>query len=263
MKPIAILLAIFSGCFVSAQQPASPSGLRIHLNQAVFPPDAPKIGVIEGRTEDQVFDLTDAAGHNVYRGRLGRAQTVPTWLSGHDLFQADFSGFRQPGTYRLTVDAGDSLIHSAPFTIGDADWARPLISSIIHYYNQQRANTLTELTADKHLLLYGSDKRVDLHGGWCDASGDVSKYFSHLAYANFMSPQQIPLVTWSLVNTGETLRDPLRRWGLSDSLTSEALWGADYITRSLSPEGYFYMTIFTYFKKDQRPVAWSVSAPTA
>ncbi|HEY4110617.1 glycoside hydrolase family 9 protein, partial [Puia sp.] len=79
---------------------------------------------------------------------------------------------------------------------------------------------------------------------------DVSKYFSHLAYANFMSPQQIPLVTWSLVNTGEILRSRLNQWGLTDSLTSEALWGADYVTRSLSPDGYFYMTIFTYFKKD-------------
>ncbi len=65
-----------------------------------------------------------------------------------------------------------------------------------------------------------------------------------------MSPQQIPLVTWSLVNTGEKLKQPLERWGLTDSLTAEALWGADYIMRSLDPAGYFYMTVFSYFKKD-------------
>ena len=32
----------------------------------------------------------------------------------------------------------------------------------------------------------------------------MSKYFSHLAYANFMSPQQTPLVVWSMVNTVDT-----------------------------------------------------------
>ena len=244
MKSLTILLAFLGSFCVSAQQ--------IHLNQAMFPPDAPKIAVIEGDRDYKAFDLVDATGHNVYHSNLGRAETVPGWAPGHNFYQADFSAFRQPGTYRLTLDAGDSLISSAPFTIGNADWARPLISSIIHYYNQQRANTPTELAADKHLLLYSSNKRVDLHGGWCDASGDVSKYFSHLAYANFMSPQQIPLVTWSLVNTGEVLRDQLSKWGLADSLAGEALWGADYITRSLSPEGYFYMTVFTYFKKDPR-----------
>jgi predicted alpha-1,2-mannosidase len=217
----------------------------IHVNQAIFPPNAPKIAVVEGHTDDGAFDVVDAAGHNLFHGHLGRPESVQDWSPNHAFYQADFSAFNTPGTYRLSANGT-----SAEFTIGDADWARPLISSIIHYYNQQRANTPTELEADKHLLLFGSDKRVDLHGGWCDASGDVSKYFSHLAYANFMSPQQIPLVTWSLVNTGETLKSQLDRWGLADSLSSEALWGADYITRSLSPEGYFYMTIFTYFKKD-------------
>ena len=53
-----------------------------------------------------------------------------------------------------------------------------MVASIIHYYHEQRANTPQEMKADSQLRLYGSDRRVDLHGGWCDASGDVSKYFS-------------------------------------------------------------------------------------
>jgi hypothetical protein len=36
----------------------------------------------------------------------------------------------------------------------------------------------------------------------------------------------------------------------NSSITAEAHYGADYIVRSLSPKGYFYMTIFSYFKKD-------------
>jgi predicted alpha-1,2-mannosidase len=225
----------------------SQATTSIDINQAIFPPNSPKIAVVTSAISlSPAFSLIDANGKTVFTGKLGDAQSISDWSQAKQFYPADFSAFKTPGAYRLKINDATS----AEFTIGGADWARPLISSIIHYYNQQRANTPTELDADKHLLLFGSDKRVDLHGGWCDASGDVSKYFSHLAYANFMSPQQIPLVTWSLVNTGETLHTQLDQWGLNDSLTSEALWGADYITRSLSPEGYFYMTIFTYFKKD-------------
>ena len=129
--------------------------------------------------------------------------------------------------------------------------AKLTISSIIHYYNKQRANTPAELAADEHMhLAGGGDKTVDMRGGWCDASGDVSKYFSHLAYANFMSPQQTPLVVWSMVSTSEAIPGLLTKWNIKDSLDDEALYGADYMTRALSKDDYFYMIVFSYFNKD-------------
>ncbi len=87
--------------------------------------------------------------------------------------------------------------------------AKTAIPAIINFFYHQRANSPQELDADKSIILYGSNKTVDLHGGWCDASGDISKYFSHLAYTNFMSPQQIPMVDWSMVNTVETASEYL------------------------------------------------------
>jgi predicted alpha-1,2-mannosidase len=247
-----------------ADRPRSlPPTTSISVNQAIFPPNAPKIAVVSSDTTlaDTKFFLVDEQGQVAFASKLSAPQHVADWAPGRQFYQADFSTLTKPGHYILqltspyrTADQGRTLwpggLMSASFEIGGSDWAKPLIASIIHYYHEQRANTPQELQADSHLLLYGSDRRVDLHGGWCDASGDVSKYFSHLAYANFMSPQQIPLVTWSLVNTGEKLKDPLSRWGLTDSLTAEALWGADYIMRSLDPAGYFYMTVFSYFNKD-------------
>ena len=65
-----------------------------------------------------------------------------------------------------------------------------------------------------------------------------------------MSPQQTPLVTWSLLDVAESVPSLLEKLGVKDSITNEALWGADYIMRSLSKEGYFYMTVFSYFNKD-------------
>ncbi len=235
-----------------------PPVTAISVNQAIFPPTGPKTAVIGSDTllAGTGFFLIDGNGQSVFTGHLHDPQTVEDWSAGRHFYQADFSTFAQPGEYRLRLGAAAltsnpaSPLTSATFVIGDTDWARPMVASIIHYYHQQRANTPQEMKADSQLRLYGSERRVDLHGGWCDASGDVSKYFSHLAYANFMSPQQIPLVTWSLVNAGENLHQQLARWNLVDSLTAEALWGADYITRSLDPAGYFYMTVFSYVNKD-------------
>src|SRR6185437_13414303 len=73
---------------------------------------------------------------------------------------------------------------------------------------------------------------------------------SHLAYANFMSPQQTPLVVWSLANTVDTAASLLDRLNARTNLVAETLYGADYLMRSLSPSNYFYMTVFSYLKKD-------------
>ena len=48
--------------------------------------------------------------------------------------------------------------------------------------------------------------RVDVHGGWYDASGDVSKYLSHLSEANYMNPQQSPMAVWVFLEAVALLR---------------------------------------------------------
>jgi hypothetical protein len=53
-----------------------------------------------------------------------------------------------------------------------------------------------------------------------------------------------------MVQTVESIPDILTNTKIKDSLVQEAFYGADYIMKSLSPEGYFYMTLFSYFKKD-------------
>jgi hypothetical protein len=65
-----------------------------------------------------------------------------------------------------------------------------------------------------------------------------------------MNPQQIPMVTWSMENAVDKLPSLLNEIHAKESLMQEALYGADYIMRSLSPQGFFYMTVFSYFNKD-------------
>lgn len=226
----------------------------IHVNQVAYDQAAPKFAVIETArtlpavTRFQVISKLD--GRPVLNSFLGEKQGCEDWFPGRHFYRADFSGVREGGTFVLRVGQDGKTTESADFEIGPGALASVALPAIIGFYRHQRANTPEELFADRHLLLFGSTNRVDLHGGWCDASGDISKYFSHLAYANVMSPQQTPLVVWSMANAVENAGSALARLKAKDSLEAETLYGADYLLRSLSPDGYFYMTIFSYFKKD-------------
>lgn len=227
---------------------------KVYINQVGFDSNAPKIAIIGITTEVKTpltFQLTQSATQKIiFTGKLGKPEKINSWDNSKYFYKADFSSVKSAGKYQLSFTYKGKKLSSYPFQIADHALASLTIPSIIHYYNKQRAHTPQELKADKHIILQGSTNTVDLTGGWCDASGDISKYFSHLAYTNFMMPQQIPLVTWSMIGTAEAIPQLLDQMKVKDSLTSEALWGADYLVRSLAKEDYFYMTVFSFFNKD-------------
>ena len=230
--------------------------ITILNNQVAFNLTGPKRAIIksyEPLPSSTTFELVDALSfEKVFTGTLTNGIEIKEWFPGVYYSQADFSSFEKPGMYIVEIRK-DSLNYSSyDFKIDKQAMGETTIPAIVNFFFHQRSNSPQELEADRNLLLFGSNKTVDLHGGWCDASGDISKYFSHLAYTNFMSPQQIPLVTWSMINTAETTSKLLKRINAEEPLMNEALYGADYILRSLSPEGYFYMTVFTYFNKDPK-----------
>lgn len=230
--------------------------ITILSNQLAYNLEGPKTAVVksarpsDGNTNFQLVNaLTNQA---VYTGKVGPSEQVTDWHSDVWYSRIDFSAFHQSGFYKIQVQMRDKTFESFSFRIEEQALGKLVIPAIVNFFYHQRANSPQELEADKSLLLFGSDKTVDLHGGWCDASGDISKYFSHLAYTNFMSPQQIPMVTWSMINTAERVPGLLDSIGAKTPLMNEALYGSDYIMRSLSPEGYFYMTVFSYFDKNPK-----------
>ncbi|HEY4322403.1 MAG TPA: glycoside hydrolase family 9 protein [Mucilaginibacter sp.] len=227
----------------------------IYVNQVGFDTKGPKLAVIgcdHQFTRKTVFSIINTSTNQTeFTGVLSGPQTIDEWTPGKFYYQADFSAFKKSGKYAVRVELEDKPYTSFPFSVEEDALAKLTISSIIHYYNKQRANTPAELAADAHMhLAGGGDKTVDMRGGWCDASGDVSKYFSHLAYANFMSPQQTPLVVWSMVSASEAIPGLLTKWNIKDSLDNQALYGADYMMRALSKDDYFYMIVFSFFNKD-------------
>src|SRR5579871_2125021 len=249
------IIAIIVSCLIIFFPAITQSQVSIFVNEVAYNANEPKTAIV--RTDEKLTSITfniinTENGESLFQGTSEHVQTIDEWDSGKYFYPLQFSSFNKPGKFVVAITVNNKCYQSEPFAIGENVLASLTIPSILNYYHKQRANTPEELAADKELILYGSTKTVDLHGGWCDASGDVSKYFSHLAYANFMSPQQIPLVTWSLINTAEKIPALLEKWQLKDSIKNEALWGADYIMRSLSKEGYFYMTVFSYFNKDPK-----------
>jgi Glycosyl hydrolase family 9/Cellulase N-terminal ig-like domain len=240
----ALVVSFLLSAFMIAQ-----SAVQIFVNQVGFERLGPKSAIVSlgtGQLVPSTFEIVGPDGAASYRGKLSGPVQIFDWFNDRTFCIADFSRFTSKGSFILRVGA----VWSPKFQIGDDELATKTVGSIISYYHHQRANTPEEIAADSKVLLYGSDTRVDLHGGWCDASGDVSKYFSHLAYANFMSPQQIPLVVWSMASARDKISERLEQWNLKDGLEDEALWGADYIMRSLAPDDTFYMVVFSYFSKD-------------
>ena len=243
-----LLFLLVAGSCIGQSKPT------IYINQIAFDLNGPKtalIGSDKPLPKSASFTIINTTtAKTVSGGTLGTAQQIADWAPGKNFYKVDFSSFNQSGKYQLNVIIDGKKYLSDAFQIGTNALAELTLPSILHYYRKQRANTGGELAADAKMKLYGSEQTVDLRGGWCDASGDVSKYFSHLAYANFMSPQQIPLVTWSMLYADEAVPKLLTKLGVKDSIESEALWGADYMMRALSKDDYFYMIIFSYFKQD-------------
>lgn len=240
---------VFSLLAAAALQ-AAPA---LFVNQVAYDARGAKTAVLEtdaALPAGTNFTIVDSASGAVQDTRaLGAAMQVGEWAAGKFFYQADFSAFNKAGGYKVKVTVNGAAVTSESFAIEDNALMKRTLPAIVHFYRGQRATSSQEWAADSAVRLNDGSKRVNMRGGWADASGDVSKYFSHLAYANFMSPQQTPMVTWELTDAAERVGGLLTA-GAKDSLQAEALWGADYLYRALSPDDYFYMVVFSFFSSN-------------
>ncbi|MBS1604235.1 MAG: ThuA domain-containing protein [Bacteroidetes bacterium] len=215
---------------------------RVLVNQVGYESLGPKRAVIEavGHSDISAYELVnDSTGKVVYTGVpvfCGPVDKWKRWL----FWTIDLSGYRTAGVYRLRVGA----VCSHPFVIGSNVLEKATLSDIVYYFKGQRSAGLID-KADHHLLPGGGKDTLDLHGGWYDATGDYGKHLSHLSFSSYFNPQQIPLVEYSLLKTGELLaarpggdfRQIMRR------ITDEAVYGADYLCRVHAKGGSFYRSV--------------------
>ncbi|KJG09831.1 chitobiase [Photobacterium kishitanii] len=170
--------------------------------------------------------------------------TTAQWHTGN-IYQVDFSACQDAGDYRIRY----ANIESTVFSIAEGLLMRRTFSDVLHYFKSQRCSGIYD-QADNQALLLNSDLRVDVRGGWYDASGDVSKYLSHLSYANYLNPQQTPMIVWNMLKAYEIAEDQA---DIADftrvRLLEEALFGADFLVRMQSDDSFFYMTVFDKWSK--------------
>ncbi len=204
------------------------------------------LNVSDGR-EGALQLLTTAGEHLVKELSLGPPTKT---FRGATVRQADLSGVVE-GRYVLRF--GDEWSH--PFRLGKDLLLSHTLHAVLNYFFAQRSSPPWD-EADRAVPFFGSrEGTVDVHGGWHDASGDMSKYLSHLSYANYMNPQQTPLVVWGMLEHLERRKNS-HAAGVAERLKEEARHGADFLCRMQDPEGYFYMTVFDQWKKgtDQRVI---------
>ncbi len=191
-------------------------------------------------------------GGVVHEGEAVYLGAVERWKQGV-FWSLDFSALHSTGFCVLEVrNGGDLLARSSTFEIREHLLFEETFSNTLFWLKGQRSSGAEDM-ADRSASFFG-DRRgtVDLHGGWFDASGDNSKYLSHLSYANYLNPQQTPGVVWALLAARELLA-PLSPGAPAlweRRLLDEAGWGADFLLRMQDPEGYFYVTLFDRWSKD-------------
>lgn len=213
---------------------------NIRINHLGYGLHLPKTAVVEHTGElTGNFSLLDAQGNQVFSGPVGPGQQIAHWDTRfrHVL---DFSEHTTAGTYTLRVGS----TNSSSFPIAANHLIGPTLSDVLAFFYGSRANDQLVWNADQNVRKFNSNQSFDVRGGWYDASGDISKYLSHLHYANFMNPQQIPLTAWVLAETATRASQYLTAQGRLQDVREEALWGADYLVRVLDTAGYFYTNVF-------------------
>ncbi|HCG8042310.1 TPA: glycoside hydrolase family 9 protein [Vibrio parahaemolyticus] len=170
---------------------------------------------------------------------------VANWHQGY-FYLIDFSSFTDSGDYFLQVE--DS--RSSYFTVGEHILLNQTLSDVIYYFKSQRCGGVFD-QQDRQVPVLNANQTVDVHGGWYDASGDVSKYLSHLSYANYLNPQQTPMVVWNILKGLSLLEGSEDIAAFTRTrLIEEALFGADFLVRMQNEKGFFYMTVFDKWSKD-------------
>jgi hypothetical protein len=208
MRKNIMMLVLISSMLLSsfvfypeASNAAATNSIRV--NQVGYEKTYPKTAVIEwptsGTRPTSFQVINDSTLHSVFEGTIQPSDwtSMSSWYTDRVCAKINFTAFQTTGKYKIKV----STYTSPAFDIDNGVLFNKTFGSILDYFNKSR-NAGAVWDADASTKLFGSNTVVnhDVRGGWYDASGDISKYLSHLQYSNFMTPQQTPLVVWVMAS---------------------------------------------------------------
>ena len=240
------LFVVLCGCC----QPLRAAAFEIIVNHLGYDTRGAKRLVVQSGEEMDLarFEVLDSEGHVAFEGPLQEVGPVDGW-KGRFFHQGDFSALGRAGAYRIQVKDA----RSEPFALRGQLLPEACLSDLVYYFRIQRCSGVYD-KADHAIPFFGEPerKRVDVHGGWFDASGDVSKYLGYLTEANHMVPQGSPMAVWCFLQAVDLLgtHPGQRLRSVLPLLREEALYGADFLHRMQDPEGYFYLSVMDGSTKD-------------
>ena len=208
-----------------------------------------------------LMKASEGGSYSVGRGNFGAGTNPDNWATSGKYYTIELPASTEEGTYLLSTTEGGAPwgevipTNSGEFDIAPNNLAGKTLGLVLNYFYNDRS-LATEHTS---VPLYNGSAYIDVHGGWRDASGDYGTYLSHLSYANYMNPQQIPLTVWALAHAHEHIPQAVETaTDNAEFAVGEALWGADFLIRMLNTDGYFYMTVFNEWGNG----SWNICAFT-
>lgn len=244
---IIIVLFLFSIGLYSCQRNQKPvQGVKVLTNQVGYETSAWKQAVVSAHKKMDIssFELLSLkndsvvfSGKAVYKGPVAHWKDWQFWT-------LDFSDFKQEGNYYLKVDADGGVACSYPFEINKEILERRTLSDVIYYFKGQRSSGQLD-KADRSLEIPGTNKTIDVHGGWYDATGDYGIHFTQLSFTSYFNTQQVPLVAWALYKSYDELesRNNKNFSQYERRLLGGGIFGADFLVRMHIPNGSFYTSI--------------------
>ncbi len=228
--------------------------MQILINHIGYEKNGTKKAIINAPEDselDEFMIIDNISGEIKYKGKILKSGKVFDWKYFY-FWLLDFSDFQNFGFFYIKIKSGSKEILSETFEIAEKLLDKKCLSNVLFYFKAQRSSGRYD-KSDCSTPFYGSRKdKVDVHGGWFDASGDVSKYLSHLSYANYFNPQQTPIVVYNLIMMYELFckkKDNRSSVFLSRRIFDEAVYGGDFLVRMKDPSGYFYQTVFDQWSK--------------
>lgn len=189
-----------------------PGRDRIIVCGTGYTPGASKTAIIGEGEKASGFEVADASGKRVLKGKVRKVKT--------ELGQfrtADFSSLTTPGTYRVKV----GKLVSVPFRIGDDVWEDSAWRMLNFLFCERCGYPVPGKHGSCHgdLHIDYDGKVIPIHGGWHDA-GDMAQ-----------QTLQTGEISYSLLQMARNARgkgDVL----LYNRLVEEAMWGMDFVLRS-------------------------------
>lgn len=149
----------------------------IYVNQVGFFPNASKKALLNFSADK--FFLCDKSGKQVFEGKIKHFGTDE--ISGEDIYVAEFSSFKEEGTYYVEAEGTKSV----SFDICNKVYDKLMKDLCKCYYFLRCGDALEEKYAGVYYhkpchtslaTVYGEEeKKVDVTGGWHDA-GDFGRY---------------------------------------------------------------------------------------